>query len=106
MRVRKQPWARAVDSRKLACASNCLLRGDADANTTRFFRNSFSAGRLSGGGGPGGGRLVPLLSGAGDFRASSYDGGGSTGINCSGIVTAQGSVWCIQMAYVLNQERG
>lgn len=33
---------------------------------------------------------VPLLSGAGDFRASSYDGGGSTGINCSGIVTAQG----------------
>lgn len=61
----------------LACASSCLLRGEADANTTRDFLSSFNAGRFSGGGGPGGGLLplgVPvgvLLSPRGDLRASS-----------------------------------
>ena len=74
---------RSADS--LTCARSCLLRGDALASTTLDPLNSFSAGKLSGGGGPGGGLFANgapdpgLFSGIGDFRASSYEGGGSDG---------------------------
>jgi len=64
------------------CARSCLRLGDALASTTLDPLNSFNAGRFSGGGGPGGGLLAcdaDLLCASGDFRASSYDGGGSDG---------------------------
>ena len=47
-----------VSKKALTCyvrtwASNCARRGDADANTTRRFRNSERNGRFSGGNGGG-----------------------------------------------------
>lgn len=83
----------------LACASSCLRRGEADASTTLLFLNSFNDGRFSGGGGPGGGLLPTgvcegdLLCAMGDLRASSYDGGGSTGINCADMVGRKELIW-------------
>jgi hypothetical protein len=74
-----------LDGSGSTCARSCLLRGDALASTTLDPLSSFNAGKPSGGGGPGGGLLangVPdpdLFCGIGDFRASSYDGGGSDG---------------------------
>jgi hypothetical protein len=62
---------------------------------TRFRRNSFNAGRLSGGGGPrgGGGPGGPRFESEGPddlpsdrrgtFAASSYGGGGSDGVDMS-----------------------
>lgn len=62
---------------------------------TRFCRNSFNAGRLSGGGGPrgGGGPGGPRFESGGPddlrsdrrgtFAASSYGGGGSDGVDMS-----------------------
>lgn len=67
------------------CASSCLLLGDLLARTTLDPLSWFSAGKLSGGGGPGGGLLpgaapeADLLWARGDLRTSSYEGGGSDG---------------------------
>lgn len=55
------------------CASSCLLRGEADASTTRPCLNVFNTGRFSGGGGPGDGLRTTL----GAPGSSSYGGGGS-----------------------------
>ena len=71
--------------------SSCLLRGEAEASTTRLLRSWFSVGMSSGsnGGGPGalrgdriasGGAFAGALTGVGPLlRDSSYDGGGSEG---------------------------
>ena len=88
----------------LTCARSCRRRGDALASTTLDPLNSFSAGRLSGGGGPGGGRLpngtpdADLLCGNGDFRASSYEGGGSDGSR--GSLT---SIVAVELCVVIGQ---
>jgi uncharacterized membrane protein len=55
------------------CARSCLLRGEADASTTRPCLKVFNTGRFSGGGGPGGGLRATF----GAPGASSYGGGGS-----------------------------
>jgi hypothetical protein len=72
------------DCSGLTCASNCLRRGDAEANTNLRPLTAFSAGKSSGGGGRGGPRgllgLAGALEGLGDDDAVSYDGGGSFGI--------------------------
>lgn len=73
--------ASGADNR-LTCASNCLLLGDADANTTRLPLTMFNAGRSNGSGIRGrGGALL-----AGDGCDASYDGGGSSGVFSSAIV--------------------
>jgi len=70
--------------------SNCRLRGEAEANTTRLLRRKFSGSMSSGssGGGPGllgdraasGGAAPLTLMGAGMFFDSSYEGGGPEGV--------------------------
>lgn len=66
----------------LTCASNCLLRGDAEASITLLPLTMFSAGRSKGNGNLG--RGAPLL--AGDGCDALYDGGGSKGAFSSDIV--------------------
>jgi hypothetical protein len=67
------------------CARSCLLRGEADASTTRPCLSVFNTGRFNGGGGPGGGLRNPgvpegdMLCILGTPGASSYGGGGSDG---------------------------
>ena len=81
-------------------ARSCLRRGDALASTTLDPLSWLSAGKLSGGGGPGGGLFAngapdaDLLCGSGDFLASSYEGGGSDGSRGS-LTSIVAEVQCI-----------